>query len=111
MSKVYLENCYLCGESKEAVKYSQSVKDSIYCVLMSYGETPEALQEYDHHVFVVTDKMKEAHERDEAEMYKQMGEFADWVKEEEKRTILYDDPINQGDKYQGKSITDPIQSK
>ena len=79
MSKVYLDECWLCGQDKEAVKYSQRNKDPIYCVLMSYGETAEAIEEYDHHIFVVTDKMKAAREADEAEMYKQMGEMAEWM--------------------------------
>lgn len=80
MSKTYLEECWLCGESKAAIKYSQSIKDPIYCGIMSYGEEAECIAEFDHHIFVVTEEMIEARKRDEkaeADMY---GDMVEWMK-------------------------------
>jgi len=76
MSKVHLENCYLCGESKAAIKYSQSIKDPIYCVLMgtaTEGGPAEAYQEFDHHVFVVTEEQIKADKDAEMEWFATNG--------------------------------------
>lgn len=71
VSKVYLDHCYFCLESKAAIKHSQSIKDPIFCGSMSGGESPEVDWERDRHCFVVTDAMAEA------EYYKSMVEYFD----------------------------------
>ena len=46
------DTCLNCGETRDAIKYSQSHKDPIYCVTLDYFG--EAMSEFDHHSFVVT---------------------------------------------------------
>lgn len=77
--KAYLDECYLCRESKAAIKYSQSNKDSIYCAILDYYG--ECIQEFDHHVFVITEKQYQAELEAEEQMYKDMGDMADWMAE------------------------------
>lgn len=53
--KANLDYCYLCNESKEAIKYSQrNTKSPIYCGAVDYFG--ECLWEADRHVFVITEK-------------------------------------------------------
>jgi hypothetical protein len=69
MSKIYLDECYFCHESKAAIKYSQSIKDPIYCVGMSGYESPEVDWERDRHCFVVTEEQMATDKEAEAHMY------------------------------------------
>lgn len=75
--KAYLDHCWLCHESKAAIKYSQSMRDPIYCGIIDY--CGECVQEFDHHVFVVSEKRYQADLSAEEETYKDMGDMADWM--------------------------------
>lgn len=82
--KEYSDACFTCGESKAAVKHSQSIKDPIYCVTGSDTECGfEVDQEYDRHRFTRTLKQKAAEEADEMETIKQMGDFAEFQAKQE----------------------------
>jgi hypothetical protein len=86
MSKIYLDECYLCHESKAAIKHSQSIKNPIYCGIMSGGLESELMEEYDHHIFVVTEKQIKADEEAEKQMYKDMAEMYDpWLDQSDKK--------------------------
>lgn len=79
--KEYSDTCFNCGENKLAIKYSQKIKDPIFCVIMSHTEAgSEVVAEYDKHRFVRTEKQRIAEEETELEYVNQMGEMAEWAK-------------------------------
>lgn len=77
MSKVYLDECYFCKESKAAIKHSQAMKDPIFCAGMSGYESPEVDWERDRHCFVVTQEQIDADKEAELHAYDGWGEFVE----------------------------------
>lgn len=86
MSKIYLDKCHYCHESKAAIKHSQAIKDPIFCVGMSGYESPEVDWERDRHAFVITQKLLDAEAEDWKEYGRQMGEMAEFMDKELKAT-------------------------
>lgn len=57
--KAYLDYCYLCNESKEAIKYSQrNTNNPIFCGAVDYFG--ECIWESERHVFVVSEEAYKA---------------------------------------------------
>lgn len=79
--KARLDYCYLCNESKAAIKYSQSIKDPIYCGAVDYFGEVE--WEADRHVFVVDEKKYLADIEAENHMYDGIGDFMNKIEEHE----------------------------
>jgi hypothetical protein len=78
--KAYLDYCYLCHESKAVIKHSQSIKHPLICGIMSDSTesgSGEILQEYDHHVFVVTKEKMKVDEENERRGYEDMAKMYD----------------------------------
>lgn len=83
--RIYSDTCYNCGAYKTEVEASRRSKDPRYCATVDYWG--ECINEWPRHIFVVTEAQLKADEEAELEHLRQMGEFADFVRNEESKTL------------------------